>query len=141
MSGEDVRLIDVPTSEANSAGVFDKKIKDIPGESKIETVKRLVEQLERDARHNQGFVLRAMMRRFVADGRDTVALRKYMRVFEQLSPVPADHRAFYRIRTSFAVLYAAAALAIDYNILPWKKKPTLKDIRKCMKLAFDVSAK
>jgi hypothetical protein len=67
-----------------------------------------------------------------------VVLRKYMRVFETQSPVLADHRAFYRIRTSFAVLYAAAALTIDYNILPWKKKTTLKAIRKCMKPAFDV---
>ncbi len=138
LAGEDVRLIDVPASEANSAGVFDKKIKDIPGESKIETVKRLVEQLERDARYNQGFALRAMMRRFVADGSNSATLRKYMRVFEKQSPVPADHRAFFRIRTNFAVLYAAAALAIDYDILPWKKAPTLKEIRKCMKLAFDV---
>jgi len=138
LAGEDVRLIDVPASEANSAGVFDKKIKGIPGESKIETVKRLVEQLERDAKHNQGFALRAMMRRFVADDSNPETLRKYMRVFEKQSPVPADHRAFFRIRTNFAVLYAAAALAIDFNILPWGKSQTLEDIRKCMKLAFDV---
>ena len=138
MAGEDVRLIDVAASEPNSAGVFDKTIKDIPGLSNIETVKRLVERLERDARHNQGFALRAMIRRFVANGSDTVTLGKYMREFEKHSPVSADHRAFYRIRTNFAVVYAAAALAIDYDILPWKKKSTLKDIRKCMKLAFDV---
>ena len=61
-----------------------------------------------------------------------------MRVFENQSPVPADHPAFYRIRTNFAIVYAAAALAIDYTILPWKKKPTLQAIRKCMNLAFDV---
>jgi hypothetical protein len=79
-----------------------------------------------------------MVRRFLADGSGTSALRKYMRTFEELSPVPADHRAFYRIRTSFAVVYAGAALAIDYNVLPWKKKSTLRDIRKCMTLAFDV---
>jgi hypothetical protein len=138
LAGEDVRLIDVPASEANSAGVFDKKIKDIPGLSNVETVKRLVERLERDARHNQGFALRAMIGRFVADGSDAGALRKYMREFEKHSPVSADHRAFYRIRTSFAVVYVAAALAIDYDILPWKKTSTLKDIRKCMNLAFDV---
>jgi len=138
LAGEDIRLIDVPAYETNSAGVFDEKIKTISGYSNVETVKKLVEQLERDARDNQGFVLRAMIRRFVADGRNIAVLQPYMRAFEEQSPVPADHRAFYRIRTSFAVLYAAAALAIDYNILPWKKKPTLKAVRKCMNLAFGV---
>ena len=34
------------------------------------------------------------------------------------------------------MLYAAAALAIDYEILPWKKTPTFRAIEKCMRLAL-----
>ena len=46
------------------------------------------------------------------------------------------HNAHYRVRTNFAVMYAAAALAIDYEILPWKKRPTFRAIEKCMRLAL-----
>ena len=34
------------------------------------------------------------------------------------------------------MMYAAAALAIDYDILPWKKRPTFRAIEKCMRLAL-----
>ena len=37
-----------------------------------------------------------------------------------MSNYPTAHNAHYRVRTNFAVMYAAAALAIDYEILPWK---------------------
>ena len=40
------------------------------------------------------------------------------------------------MRTNFAVIYAAAALAIDYEILPWEKRPTFRAIEKCMRLAL-----
>jgi hypothetical protein len=33
-------------------------------------------------------------------------------------------------------MYAAAALAIDYEILPWKKRPTFRAIEKGMRLAL-----
>ena len=33
-------------------------------------------------------------------------------------------------------MYAAAALAIDYKILPWEKRPTFRAIEKCMRLAL-----
>ena len=34
------------------------------------------------------------------------------------------------------MMYAAAALSIDYGILPWKKPPTFRAIEKCMRLAL-----
>ena len=33
-------------------------------------------------------------------------------------------------------MYAAAALAIDYKILPWEKRRTFRAIEKCMRLAL-----
>ena len=38
------------------------------------------------------------------------------------------------------MMYAAAALAIDYEILPWKKGPTFRAIEKCMRLALATMA-
>ena len=50
--------------------------------------------------------------------------------------IPDGHNAHYRVRTNFAVMYAAAALAIDYEILPWGKRSTFRAIEKCMRLAL-----
>lgn len=55
---------------------------------------------------------------------------------ERDAVLPDRHNAHYRVRSNFAVLYAAAALAIDYEILPWKKTPTFRAIEKCMRLAL-----
>jgi len=41
-----------------------------------------------------------------------------------------------RIAANFAVIYAGAALAIEYGILPWKKNETRTAIEKCMARAF-----
>jgi hypothetical protein len=43
-----------------------------------------------------------------------------------------DQPKYYRIRSNFAVIYAGAALAIDYGVLPWKKGPTFWAINDCM---------
>jgi hypothetical protein len=42
-----------------------------------------------------------------------------------------DLKAAYRIRSNFAIIWAAAALAIDYKILPWKKARAFNAIAKC----------
>ena len=42
-----------------------------------------------------------------------------------------DVRAIHRIRSNLAIIWAAAALAIDYKLLPWKKRGTLRAIEKC----------
>jgi len=65
-----------------------------------------------------------------------VKLKKYKAAFEASVSVPKDHNAYLRVRTNFAALYAGAALAIEYGILPWKRKRTLRAIAKCMRLAF-----
>ena len=64
-------------------------------------------------------------------------LKKYMTAFRAAAPLPEQFRPLRRIQRYFAVLYASAAQAIDYGILPWKKKPTLKAIKACMNDAMD----
>jgi hypothetical protein len=47
-------------------------------------------------------------------------------------PLPSQKRWVGRIQRCFALCYAGAAQAIDYGILPWSKKATLRAIRVCM---------
>ena len=46
--------------------------------------------------------------------------------------MPAQRRWLGRIQRYCAICYASAAQAIDYGILPWSKKTTLRAIKACM---------
>ena len=59
-------------------------------------------------------------------------VRRYKAAFETKVKVP-DVNAVYRIRSNFAVIWAAAALAIDYKVLPWKKRRAFAAIKKCFR--------
>jgi hypothetical protein len=63
-------------------------------------------------------------------------IKTYKEEFEREAVLSGEHNAYYRVRSNFAVMYAAAALAIDYKILPWKKGPTFRTIEKSMRLAL-----
>jgi hypothetical protein len=52
--------------------------------------------------------------------------------------IVASSNAALRIRSNFALIWAAAAMAIDYRVLPWKKPPTFKAVKKCLRKALDV---
>ena len=60
-----------------------------------------------------------------------------MTQFANAARFPQQIRWLGRIRRLFAVLYAGAALAIDYGVLPWGKKSTLEAIKLCMNDAMD----
>jgi hypothetical protein len=60
-----------------------------------------------------------------------------MAEFIEFAQLPQQLRWLGRIRRLFAVLYASAALAIDYAVLPWDKRDTLDAIRACMLDAMD----
>ena len=57
--------------------------------------------------------------------------------FLEAASLPEQLRWLGRIRRLFAVVYASAAQAIDYGVLPWSKKATRKAILACMKDAMD----
>ncbi len=136
LGGEEVRFVDIPASERGSAGIFDGQIQISASESLRETTKDLVEQLRSDAIKHQGFALREYLRRYVNDPHGLETVREYKRQFEAEAKVMDTHNAHLRIRSNFAVLWAAAALAIDYNILPWNEGPTFRAIEKCLNLAL-----
>jgi hypothetical protein len=136
LGGEEVRFIDIPASDPNSSGIFDGKIKLTPGKTLRETTKELVEALKVNAIRYQGHAFRALLEKYVEDPHGLERLKTYKEQFERDAVLANGHNAHYRVRSNFAVMYAAAALAIDYEILPWKKGPTFRAIEKCMRLAL-----
>ena len=136
LGGEEVRFLDIPASEPDSSGIFDGKVTFGPGKSLRETTKDLVETLKADAIKYQGHAIRALLQKYVNDPQGLDALKKYKERFERGAAMSDAHNAHYRVRSNFAVIYAAAALAIDYEILPWRKRSTFGAIEKCMRLAL-----
>ena len=63
-------------------------------------------------------------------------LKKYKQQFERGAVIADAHNAHYRVRSNFALMYGATALAIDYEILPWGTGSTFRAIEKCMRLAL-----
>ena len=128
--------MDIPASDPNSAGIFDGNIAPAPGKTLRETTKELVENLKANAIKHQGYAFRELIEKYVNDPHGLEHLRNYKEQFERDAVLPDEHNAHYRVRSNFAVMYAAAALSIDYEILPWKKRPTFRAIEKCMRLAL-----
>ena len=98
---------------------------------------RFVEQQETRALEYQGEPFRAYLTRRFSDEKAEATLRSYVDQYLETVPLPAPVRWLGRIRRYFAIVYASAAQAIDYGILPWSKKRTLSDIAKCMADAMD----
>jgi uncharacterized protein (DUF927 family) len=136
LGGEEVRLIDVPATDADSQGIFDGRLKLKKGRSLAEQGKRLVDNIRKNAVLNQGFALRGFLRKYTKDANAVTVLNQYKRAFEKQASTLMLQNSDNRICSNFATMYAAAALAIDYGILPWAKKSTLKAINKCMKAAL-----
>ena len=136
LGGEEVRFMDIPASDPDSLGIFDGNIEPAPGKTLRETAKKLVETLKADAIKHQGYAFHDLMEKYVNDPHGLEHLRNYKEQFERDAKLPDKHNAHYRVRSNFAVMYAAAALAIDYGILPWRKRPTFRAIEKCMRLAL-----
>jgi len=136
LGGEEVRFMDIPAGEQGSCGIFDGDITPSSGKSLRETTKELVETLKANAIKYQGHVIRALLQRYMNDPNGLETLKKYKRQFEREAAISDRHNARYRVRSNFAVIYAAAALAIDYGILPWQKRSTFRAIEKCFRLGL-----
>ena len=129
--------MDVRASELGSLGIFDGKITTRPGKTDGETTKELVERMKVDAEANQGFALHEFLRKYFRDAKALSKVRAYKNQFEREVSV-ASFNAALRIRSNFALIWAAAAMAIDYGVLPWKKPLTFRAVEKCLRKALDV---
>jgi hypothetical protein len=133
--GEEVRFVDVCASEPGSLGIFDGEMISFPGKTDRETTKALIDQMKLDAEANQGFAFREFMRDYVADREGLKKVKGYKTEFETKVSVSSSN-AVLRIRSNFALIWAAAAMAIEYGILPWKKSATFRAVEKCLRKAL-----
>jgi putative DNA primase/helicase len=135
LGGEEVRLIDIPASVPGSLGIFDGTIADDGEDAPTEIARRLAERLGAGAQKYQGHLFQAFLGRLIKDEQWVANARDYKVDFEAKVNV-SDLKAVLRIRSNFAVIWAAAALAIDYKLLPWKKSHAWTAIEKCLRRAL-----
>jgi hypothetical protein len=135
LGGEEVRFTDVPAMEPGSLDLFDD-LRLSADDNRTKVGQSLVNKLRRQAIKNQGFAIDAFLPRLTEDSAAAVKkAKRHMAEFEsQISGLITN--AERRIAANFAVIYAGAALAIEYEILPWGKKNTRAAIAKCMTAAF-----
>jgi hypothetical protein len=136
IGGEEVRFIDVCASEPGSLGVFDSRIAPRAGKTDREITKAMIDRMKIDAEANQGFAFREFLDCYFRDPTSLSRVRAYKDEFEKTVSVPSSNAAL-RIRSNFALIWAAAALAIEYGVLPWKKSPTFRAVEKCLRKALD----
>jgi hypothetical protein len=135
--GEEVRMVDVPACVSDMQDIFDgEHAHAIVGET-VEQRRRFVEDQERLARKYQGEALRAYLAKRVCDKTAKATLKRYMKEYTDHAPLPGQQRWLGRIQRLFAAVYAGAAQAIDYGVLPWGKRGTLTAIRVCMADAME----
>jgi hypothetical protein len=100
-----------------------------------------VHKLEKATYRFQGFALLEFLPRLVDDDDADQKLTAASDEFISKCPLPPHSesgRALGRIRRRIAAVYAGMSLAIDYNILPFSKGATLRDLVKCMNDAIDL---
>lgn len=133
LRGEEVRLIDLQAIAAGAVDIFDSKSAPKKIGSTISARRVAVERIERNCKTQQGAAHVAFIRAFQKEGskKATKRLRLWVEEFEDAAKHIITESSIGRMASSFALIYAAARLAIDYDILPWKPKATLRDILKC----------
>jgi hypothetical protein len=130
-------MINVRASVSELGDVFDGPKADRRIGKTTEERARKIEKYSELAIKYQGEAYRAYLTKLMADKDAERALRNYMAQYFSAAPVPEQYRWLRRIARYFAALYASAAIAIDYGILPWSKDATLADIRNCMMDAME----
>jgi uncharacterized protein DUF927 len=135
--GEEVRMINVRAAVSDKGDIFDGRNADAQVGSTLEERLQFVERQERLTLDFQGEAVRAYLAKRCADERAEETLKKYMDEFSEMAALPEQFRWLGRMRRLFAVVYASAAQAIDYGLLPWSKKATRDAIIACMTDAMD----
>ena len=135
--GEEVRMINVRACVSDKGDIFDGPNADERVGSTLQERLDFVERQEKLTLDCQGVAFRAYLAKRFTDPRAEETLKKYMDQFSEMASLPEQFRWLGRMRRLFAVVYAGAAQAIDYGVLPWGKQATLKAILACMTDAMD----
>jgi hypothetical protein len=134
--GEEVRIFDVPACVSDMQDIFDGKYAHVKIGGTVQQRRRFAEHQERITRKYQGQALRAYLKERACDKRAKVTLKRHMKEYTRNAPLPEEERWLERIQRLFAAIYASAAQAIEYGVLPWQKTGTLSAIRACMRDAM-----
>ena len=135
--GEEVRMINVGACVSDVGDIFDGPNASTHVGTTLDERLRFVEKQEHLAVRYQGEAYRAYLTKRTADKTVIETLNKYITEYIEATPLPKQFRWLGRIRRFFAAVYASAALAIDYGVLPWSRKATLKAIATCMTDAME----
>jgi hypothetical protein len=135
--GEEVRMINVRACVSEMQDAFDGEHAGEKVGRTVEQRRRFVEKQEHLARKYQGEAFRAYLAKRAQDSNAKATLKTYMGDYIANAPLPGQQRWLGRIQRLFAAVYAGAAQAIDYGVLPWTKKATLSAIRACMDDAME----
>jgi hypothetical protein len=135
--GEEVRMMNVRACISDVGDIFDGRAASEHVGNTLDQRLRFVERQERRAVKYQGEAYRAYIRKRIMDKTANETLIKYLDEYIRATPLAGEFRWLGRIRRFFAVVYASAAQAIDYEILPWGKKSTFKAIAACMNDAME----
>ena len=136
--GQDVRMIHIPACISDFQDIFDAhNASSIVGKT-VEEREDFVSKLEHRTRKFQGVAQLAFLRQLINDNNADKTLARYMDEFILHAPLSQSRKVFARLRRRIAAVYAGSALAIDYKILPFRKKETLQALRKCMNDGIDL---
>jgi len=110
--GERVRYPDIPVPPGGEHGIFDRLAED-------QDAKALAAQAEEAIRTNYGVVYEAFIERLVSD-RAAATIEAKTHIEQFLAKAAPDATSWeHRFALKFALVYAAAALASEWKILPF----------------------
>lgn len=128
--GEQVRLIGIPVPSRQEGGVFDH-------EKSGEQRTLLARQVEESICAHYGRPIRRFIRKLLEEDNAVAKGTEYMERFMRKSRSSTSPFA-ERFARKFAVVYAGAMLAADFNLAPWTKKEAGRAIRKVYRRAWAI---
>lgn len=131
--GEGLRILEIPAYGPQALDVLDTEAAAKKFGTDVSARGHYAEALERACEANQGVAKREFLRRVVDDPLATAKLEDAVKVFRaEASAVLPMESWERRLTNSVAPAYAAAVLAIEYEILPWKVAATRKALLQCL---------
>lgn len=135
LRGEEVRLIELPAVFAGAQDIFNGTNADKAIGTTLDERRNAINTLERACIENQGVAHSTFLEHLVQDGTARTKLQAWIAEFMVVAEPLVDSRSVGRILMSFAIIYAAAQLAIAYRVLPWNSIKTQKALLRCVEEA------
>jgi limonene-1,2-epoxide hydrolase len=135
LTGEEMRLIDIPAADSDGFGVFDR----LPKGWKSGAA--LSDHLSALADKHHGMAYDRFLKRLVKRSSEEIAesLHAHQNTFHEYSKTLNVDRHHRRLADRFAAIFAAGCLAVDLKILPIDRKTVRKAALKCLKLALEAA--